>query len=94
MDPEKLAEMRANADEIREDLERRQHEDPFLDMPELTREAPAIVHKTRYAVPNENRSAGPAAPLGSDEIAEVVAETLAEEGDEIRREFEARIAKL
>jgi hypothetical protein len=89
VDREKLAEMRAYTAEIREDLERRQLEDPFLDAPQM-RSAPPVVFKTR-----DNANAYAAAePLNTDDIADAVAEALAEEGDEIRREFEARIAKL
>jgi hypothetical protein len=93
MDPERLAEMRAYTAEIREDLERRQLEDPFLDVPQM-RSAPPVVFKT-----HDNGSAYAAVepaspPLNNDDIADAVAEALAEEGDEIRREFEARIAAI
>jgi hypothetical protein len=91
VDPERLAEMRAYAAEVREDLERRE-QDP-ANWPELRRDAPQMIFKT-----HDNASvyanAAPASPLNNDELIDTIAETLAEEGDEIRREFEARIAKL
>jgi hypothetical protein len=64
--PERLAEMRAFADEIRDDLERRREEDPFFDLPpEVTREAPAIVHKVTDN--SAYHSAEPASPAFDQE---------------------------
>jgi hypothetical protein len=57
------------------------------------RSTPQVVFKTHQNA-SVYDTAAPAPQLSSDDIAEAVAETLAEEGDEIRREFEARVAKL
>jgi hypothetical protein len=90
--PERLAEMRAFADEIRDDLELRLEQSPFDLPPEVTREAPAIIHKVTDN--SAYHSAEPASPLNNDVLIDAIVEALAETRADMRREFEARIAML
>jgi hypothetical protein len=83
-----LAELRArnkaDRDQLQADLAQREIEQPFDYWSEVTREPPAIVHKT---IDNASTTvaAEPASSLSSDELAEAVAEALAEESVDIHR---------
>jgi hypothetical protein len=95
--PEDLAELRernrTSAAELAADLERRELEDPVLDVPVMREASVTIVHKTTM---NGSAYAEPAAQasLSNDELIDDLAHLLAETRTEIRREFETRIAVL
>jgi hypothetical protein len=97
VDRERLAELRAKnkaeRDELAADIERRELEDPF-DWQEVTRSTAPVVFKT-HETDRAYANAEPAPPqLSDDDLADTIAELLAEAHDEIRSEFEARIAVL
>jgi hypothetical protein len=93
VDPERLAEMRRYAAEIRADLERRELEDPVFDVPQL-RSAPEMIFKT-----TENASAYAAAEpasqqLDSDDIADAIAEALLDASEDMQTEIRAVVTPL
>jgi hypothetical protein len=96
IDREDLAELReqnrAQRDELQADLERRQIEDPDLSIP-VTREAPQVIRKVHYEN-HEIESIGEirqsARQMTDDDLAWAFAETR----NDMRKEFETRIAVL
>jgi hypothetical protein len=93
---------RASRDELRNEIAERDAQleadpqvahDAMMAQLEVTRSTPPVVFKTHDNGSSVYAAAEPS-PLNNDELIDTIAETLAEEGDEIRREFEARIAVL
>jgi hypothetical protein len=107
MDPERLAEMRRYADELRADIAEREAKlegDPLAahdalmasfraDPPEVTRAAPQVIHKV-----TDNGSAyaapGSATPLDNDTLIDGIAGAMAQMRQDIRAEFDGRISML
>jgi hypothetical protein len=91
IDRQKLLEMRANAEEVRQDLERREIEDPNLDIP-VMREAPQVIRKVHYENHETENGAFPhqARQMTDDDLAWM----FAQERIDVRKEFEAEIAEL
>jgi hypothetical protein len=95
IDPDRLAQMRAFADEVRDDLERRELEDgPVLDQPPQETRSEPVIYKVIDSSGNGGSIAEPAALLTSDEIADAVAQALADVEADMRAEFEAALAPL
>jgi hypothetical protein len=93
--PEDLAELRErnrlSSAELAADLERRELEDPDLDVP-VMRETPQVIFKT---TDNASAYVEPAqTSLSNDELIDELAHLLAETRAEMRKEFETRIAVL
>jgi hypothetical protein len=94
IDREKLREMRAFADECREDLERRELEDPDLSVP-VTREAPQVIRKiTNNATEVMERTSVASLDSARQMTDDDLAWAFAEQRNDMRKEFEARIAVL
>jgi hypothetical protein len=96
---------KASRDALRDEIEERELElegDPLLAHdtlmaklrgPEVTREAPRVIYKTTDNGNGYDNTA-PASPLSNDELVDAVAQAMAQMRQEVRAEFEARIATL
>jgi hypothetical protein len=81
--------LRATRDELEADIERRELEDgPVM------REAPLLVHKVTDNKPSTETTVSASSPLENDVLIDAVVEALAATRQEMRAEFEMRLAVL